>query len=621
MPRELSADTEYVYWWLWQWPWASAADIARITGLKASAVSNALKRGETKLGWFVSARLGRVAPVAARYVVTNKGLAELQERLGWKPFWWHTPDGVWGLARRLEVLEMAYNYLPLLWQSNLVSVPKCHVFREWEDIAWQTGEPVTRAELVETDWSNGYLSRLHWLKDGPFEAVATYHNGNPDHGLVHIPILWRGSFQKPNDIAWVRQDMEKVLLEDERWNKLPMGQALGDYYPGMVIFCPDRVAAAVVQRNWLQSLTSPALAAMPAIIDAQGQVVRAMPTPVSRWSSYLLSPGAGPLKDLKDIKGTVDSLAKRAYPTVNGKRAFRAFRAIDGSPGVTLEQISADIGVDKKAVQALLEPMVRAHVITVQANGHYLDVSGRGLLADSQRRSRSGVKRRWGVYQEPGGEYTRAQRLHNQGQLAAILALRRHGFPAFPTMGIVIEASYWASNRRRTIRVAPDGCVILPPGLLAFLEYERSAQTPKALERKVRNYRGLADLGLHVPVLFITDSTVPRNLPAEQATKQSRERSITSAKNLAALRCPMLLATDMDSVQAGPHGKAVMKDGALSAGAHSGCWWYWYSDRDAPSSTAPIDLGAQIYVQDPQDPQDPQRMGWRVPLDNPFRVF
>ena len=175
--------------------------------------------------WFVSARLGRVAPVAARYVVANKGVAELHERLGWKPFWWHTADGVWALARRLEVLEMAYNYLPLLWQSNLVSVPKCHVFREWRDIAWQTGEPVTRAELVETDWSNGYLDSVHWLKDGPFEAVATYHNGNRDHGFLHIPILWRGSFQKPDDIAWVRQDMEKVLLEDERWNKLPRSLA------------------------------------------------------------------------------------------------------------------------------------------------------------------------------------------------------------------------------------------------------------------------------------------------------------------------------------------------------------------------------------------------------------
>ncbi len=254
MPRELAADTEYVYRWLWHLPWASAADIARVTGLKASAVSNALKRGETELRWFVSARLGRVAPVAARYVVANKGVAELHERFDWKPFWWHTADGVGALARRLEVLEMAYNYLPLLWQSNLVSVPKCHVFQEWEEIAWQTGKPVMRAELVETDWSNGYLDSLHWLKDGPFEAVATYCNGNPEQGSLHIPILWRGSFQKPNDIAWVRRDMEKVLLEDERWNKLPTGQALGNYYPGMVIFCPDRVAAAVVQRNWLQSL-------------------------------------------------------------------------------------------------------------------------------------------------------------------------------------------------------------------------------------------------------------------------------------------------------------------------------------------------------------------------------
>ena len=38
MPRELSADTEYVYWWLWHWPWASAADIARITAQHASAI-------------------------------------------------------------------------------------------------------------------------------------------------------------------------------------------------------------------------------------------------------------------------------------------------------------------------------------------------------------------------------------------------------------------------------------------------------------------------------------------------------------------------------------------------------------------------------------------------------
>ena len=296
MARKLSADTKNIYWWLWRWPWASAADLARVTGLKASAVSNALKRGQTELGWLVSARLGRVAPVASRYVFTNKGIAELQERFGWKAFWWHTADGVKALARRLEVLEMAYLYLPLLWQSNLVSNPSCYVFREWEDTAWLTGKPVTRAMLVEDDWSNGRLFEFVWLKDGPFEAIAFYQNGNPDDGYLCIPVLWRGSFQKPKDIARVRKDMEKVLVEDARWSKLPMKQSLGDYFPGMVIFCPDRVAAAVVQRNWLNSLEGKSRdhGAWPAIIDAQGQVVRAMNPPVSRWSHYRLPPGAGP---------------------------------------------------------------------------------------------------------------------------------------------------------------------------------------------------------------------------------------------------------------------------------------------------------------------------------------
>ena len=610
MARKLSADTEYIYWWLWRWPWASAADIARVTGLKAPAVSNALKRGETEHGWLVSARLGRVAPVASRYVVTNKGVAELQKQFGWTPFWWHGADGILALARRLEVLEMAYKYLPLLWQSNLVRSPRCHVFREWEDIAWLTQEPVTRANLVETDWSKARLVGFYWLKGCPFEAVANYRNDNPGDGFLCIPVLWRGSFQKPKDITGVRQDMEKVLVRDERWHKLPMAQSLGHYFPGMVILCPDRVAAAVVNRNWSKTLESRHLVtdvAWPAIIDAQGQVTRAMNPPVSRWSHFYPPSGAGPLKDIKE---TVDSLGKGAYAAVNGQRAFRAFRAVDGSPGATLEQISESTGVNKKEVRALLEPMAKAGVITVQGNGHYLDRAGRTLLAYSQRKSRSAVKRRLGVYEEPRGEYARAQRLHNQGQLAAILALRRHGFAAFPTMGMVIETP----DNGRTIRVAPDGCVVLPPGVVVFLEYERSAQTPKALEKKVRNYQRFADRNLHIPVLFITDSAAPRNLPAEVAAKRSRERSSGAAKFLAELGCPLLLATDMDSVQAGPHGKAVFGDDLLIE-EELGCWWNWNSDEGAPVSTAAIDFWTECYVQ-----VAPERLEWRVPLDNPFRL-
>ena len=606
MPRKLALSTKWIYWWAWRWPWASASDIVRVTGLKANIVSNVLSYGENDLQWLVSARLGRTSKAVNRFVLTNKGIEEIHARFGWEIFWWHTADSVRAMARRLEVLEMAYRYLPDFWRSNAVSRPSVYVYYDRPSTT-RTGEPTTRPELLELNWREAQLAGFQWLKTGPFEAVATYSSGSYLESLA-LPVLWRGSFQKPSDIASVRRDMEQVMVEDERWDFLPEAQKFGHYFPGMIIFCPDRVSAAVVQRNWLESSTRRQHTAVPAIIDAQGQVIRAMDPPTSLWTAIRRHRHGGD----QDIAKTVASLGNGAYAAVNGLRAWTAFRAVDGSPGVTRDQIAESMGVGEKVARALLEPMVKARVITLQADSHYLDVSGRGLLADSQRRSRSGVKRRWGVYEEPGGQYARAQRLHNQGQISVILALRRHGYDAFPTMGIVIEASYWAGTRWRSIRVAPDGCVLLPPGVVVFLEYERSAQTPKALERKARNYMRLAEIGCPVPVLFITDSAAPRNLPAEEAAKRAQERSIDSARNLASLQCPMLLAADMGSVQAGPHGKAVIQDHVNSR--EPGCWWYQYSNLDAPVATAAIHLGAQIYA------QDPARMAWRMPLDNPFRV-
>ena len=237
MPRALSSDTEMVYWWLWRLPWASAADIARFSFLQATAVKNVLTRGE-KRGWLKSARLGRVFDAVDRYVVSNTGIEEMQARWDWEIFWWHTADGVRALARRLEVVEMAYFYLPLLWQSNLVRDRKCHVYQEWQEIAWQTGEPVMRAQLVETDWSNGGLFDFFWLQSGPFEAIGAYGDGGDNDSLLLLPVMWKGNFQKVSDIASVRRDMRRILKEDERWSKLPRDQAIsGDYHPGLGRVC------------------------------------------------------------------------------------------------------------------------------------------------------------------------------------------------------------------------------------------------------------------------------------------------------------------------------------------------------------------------------------------------
>ena len=603
MSRKLSDESQDIYWALWLAQWGCAADIARMTGLKDNAVSTALSRGE-KRGWLKSVLLGRSSKSVLRYVLTDEGIAELRARYGWVPFWWHTAAGVKALARRLEVLEIAYRYLPDLWRSNAVSRPSVYVYEDRPRII-AAGEQVLDAELVERDWSGANLVELYWLKKGPFEAIAIYGNGRPGEYL-YLPILWRGDFQKPKDIAWVRRQMREVLAEDERWYRLPQDQALGDYYPGMVILCPGRVSAAMVQRNWRESLTRREHVAIPAIIDAQGQVVRAMTPPTALWKGYRPPPrGEG----LGDIRRAVASLGKGAYAAVNGLRSWRAFRAIDGSPGITQGQISNAVGVDTTVAGLLLAPMIKSKVLRSVAGGYYLEASGRGLLADSQRRSRHGVKRRWGVYATRGGEYVRGQRLHNQGQVEVILAVRRHGFPAFPAMGVVID--YW--HQGRLVRVAPDGFVILPPGVLVAFEFERSARTPRALLRKAEKYQRLWAVGVPLPVLFIMD-TDPGRGRNRLSDEERRNLSVAAARNLAELRHPYLLATDLQSVQEGPHGQAIFEGSVLRTGSDSGCWWYWYRDRDNPSSHVPIDLWSQMYVQNDQNKL------WRIPVDNPWRM-
>ena len=246
MPRSLSEDTKYIYLWLWRLPWAAGADIARITGMKQNKVSNALKRGERR-GWLRSARLGRVFKAVDRFVFSNAGIEEMGRQFGWEPLWWHTANGVRALARRLEVLELAYRYLPGFWQSNAVSRPRIWVYGNMlADTG--PGEPDRRElQLVELNWYQAALRDFHWLEKGPIEAIASYTNGYRSNEYLRLPVLWRGNFQKPSDIASVREDMGKVLVEDERWLGLPRRQWNGPHYPGMVIFTPDRVSAVMVQ--------------------------------------------------------------------------------------------------------------------------------------------------------------------------------------------------------------------------------------------------------------------------------------------------------------------------------------------------------------------------------------
>ena len=282
-----------------------------------------------------------------------------------------------------------------------------------------------------------------------------------------------------------------------------------------------------------------------------------------------------------------------AYAAVNGVHSWMTLRAVDGSPGVNLERVAESVRVHSGVAGRLLRPMVEEKVLAVQGrgNGYYLDVSGRSLLADSQRVTRARTNRRWGVYAEKDGKYLRLQTRHNQGQADVIRFLRRHGFNAYPTMGVVIE--YWRNGRR--IRVTPDAFVVLPPGVLVAVEYERSATSEKEVREKAGKYLSLQQIGYPIPVLFITET-------------------VEAAEKLAGLRCPYLLATTLEAVREGPHGRVVIQDGVgVVGGVEEGCWWYWDENMDAPTPYVPIDLWSHVYI------EDAPNAVWRLPLDQPFQ--
>ena len=93
-----------------------------------------------------------------------------------------------------------------------------------------------------------------------------------------------------------------------------------------------------------------------------------MDPPTSLWKAFHPPPRGG---DLKDIAKTVASLGNGAYAAVNGLRAWKTFQgSVDGSPGVTRNQIAASVGVDTTIAGRLLQPMVKAKVIIVTGDGH-----------------------------------------------------------------------------------------------------------------------------------------------------------------------------------------------------------------------------------------------------------
>ena len=596
MPRRLSPTTIGILKQLWMMPWASATELHAILAASAplapSTVSNALARCKRR-GWLLSVSLGRERDTVNRRIISNAGL-DWGGEMGWRREWWHSATGYRALAGRIQVVEVVHETMLNLFRSNLVRDNSIEVFESYPDVVERTGEPITGWQLAKAYWVGAQVCSFAWQEKGPLDAVVGYYAvaGAGAYGTVRsadilpIPVRLFNRFHRQRDVANIRRQMKKILRERDEKSSLSMDQALhGDFYPGVVGVCTDGAAAALVNCHYLgtSGLKSDHVAL--GIMDLQDHAVRPMSRPTNWWTRP--EQAARP-RAVGNLARMVELLQRGPYAAVNGRRSWRVFRTVAIRPGSTLRQIAALNGLEAPEARPLLRVMVEKGAILIWRGGYYLNERGRRLFADSERVTSARVLKQQGEYARPDGRFRRKQRLHNWGTTETVLALHLQGFPVFSALGMNVD--YYVNVRR--YRVSPDAWVLLPPGVLVAIEYERSARGPKAVAKKALRYQLLADIGRPIPVLFVTETEEAASLFAD-------------------LRLPQVLSATLDRLKQGPQGKAVL-DGQGRVGGEPGCWTYWYSNHGGPVHDAPIDLWPTLRPRDYR----PWRIGARRPYSS-----
>ena len=606
MSRRLSESTLKVYLWVARCPLSSAGDIVGILGLKQTAVSNILRRGE-QAGLLKSACLGWEQRAVERYVVTSAGKAKfclmpLFEGCPWINEW-----DIDLLAELGPFVERAYSLLPTLCQTNLfdgrVFVPRSRLTINTRF------EPIEILEMEESDWRRARLVDLRWLPEGlevsetallhhTFSLIAVYENADPRDGRFYLPVAWKGRYQRQQEFQSLRSKMGELLELREDWDRIS-NVFLPRYCPGALFICSDRVSAIMARNRATESRPDASLRI--GIVDLQGQVLQPLQLPSAWWESVKAPLPGGPYGE---PELAMEDLAVGKTAVVTGKEQWRTFKTFADFPGIRPDQVPQVIGTSERKAGDLVRPMVKSKLVSKLDGGYYLDSAGRSTLASSERVSVLRVTRQLGVYtrkeQAPRlrrrqprprasgarspGTYRRRQRSHNEALVRMHIALVTQGELAFPGKGRYIDY--------RGVRVIPDHYIILPTGVLAALEYEQSAVKDDDILKKALPYLKLAQAGRPMPVLFVTET--------EEA-----------ALKFIKLRQPHLLATTIARLEAGPQGKAVLelREGERIITGDPGCWGYWYNNCEEPTFDAPIDLWPAIE----------SYPDWEVPADNPLR--
>ena len=186
---------------------------------------------------------------------------------------------------------------------------------------------------------------------------------------------------------------------------------------------------------------------------------------------------------------------------INGKFPFGVFRTISEFHGCTATQVARLQG-NADDETPVLRRLVAADLVVVLDGRFYLTERGwrRALKIDRVYGGRAKNLLASFITEE---DHTRKRyRRHDAAVIDLADRFRRHGMPA---------ANGWRAvlNIPDVTQVAPDLVVCVGDGPFGnawyYLEFERSATDPAAVERKLRPYFRMMDTGVSLPLLVVCE--------------------------------------------------------------------------------------------------------------------
>ena len=449
-------------------PWAGAKDLAALGPFTVSQVRKSLADLERQ-GLVKGITMGATRPRQTRYVLTGDGVQRFREISGLEPSWYTCEVGVRDLAGRLPMVEQVYEVLPkLLGPGRFLAIPG---LRE------------------------GYVPRLTgftWLRQGSWHAIVEFE------GNLWFVITWVGLWSTVKTLRDKWRDRLRGGMYQSQW----------DFFSGAYVERDAMPSAWVIvaQDLWAAQLGIEEVAP-----DAHDDEKLVFVNGEDISVSFGVAPSRDSVTETTHVRNTgepgraVDRLSRNPkFAAINGKGRHGIFNVVSEYHGATAAQVRRYLNdATDERVGDVLREQVEAGLVARFGRNHYLAKGGWDRAGAIDRRSSDTIGNMLKAFVKPEDSTRTRYRKHDSLVLEIAIRLKRHGYAC---------ANGWRANLdvqgMRTVK--PDLMVLVGDGPFRhgwyFLEMERSAATPQAVEHKLRTYLNFKQKGLDLPFIVVTET-------------------------------------------------------------------------------------------------------------------